>query len=168
MAQARRARDATRCRMDAGDGACDGCGMSNTSIREMQAQTSAWAAACGWGSVLIENVGLAAQRLECLVEERRLPADSRVIISQEEANAIAAKLALVMSEAAEALEELRIGRIRTAVIDGKPEGLANELADVVIRVFNLAAMLGIDMQSEIEDKMAYNRSREFRHGGKAL
>lgn len=48
----------------------------------------------------------------------------------------------------------------------KPEGLGSELADIVIRVFDLAGLVGIDIAAEIERKMKYNESRPYRHGGK--
>ena len=48
----------------------------------------------------------------------------------------------------------------------KPEGFASELADIIIRVFDLAEDLGIDIASEIARKMRFNASRSYRHGGK--
>jgi hypothetical protein len=41
-------------------------------------------------------------------------------------------------------------------------------SDVIIRVFDMAEALGLDMESLIEAKSAYNLSRPHRHGGKAL
>lgn len=67
------------------------------------------------------------------------------------------KLALIMSEAAEALEWHR---------QGKPEELPHELADIVIRTMDLAESLGIDLQSAIESKHEQNKTRPFRHGNK--
>ena len=49
---------------------------------------------------------------------------------------------------------------------GKPEGLAVELADVVIRVADLCGALGLDLAEAIERKHAYNTTRAYRHGGK--
>lgn len=48
----------------------------------------------------------------------------------------------------------------------KPEGFGSELADIVIRVFDLAEDLGIDLAAEIKRKMFFNESRAYRHGGK--
>ena len=48
----------------------------------------------------------------------------------------------------------------------KPEGVPSELADIVIRVMDCAVRYGIDLGAEIELKHAYNKTREFRHGGK--
>lgn len=52
--------------------------------------------------------------------------------------------------------------------DGKPEGVGPELADLLIRVFETAEEYGLDMDFEIERKMAYNEGREIRHGGLLL
>lgn len=48
----------------------------------------------------------------------------------------------------------------------KPEGFGSELADVIIRVFDLAEELNIDLGDEVLRKMRYNATREYRHGGK--
>lgn len=46
----------------------------------------------------------------------------------------------------------------------KPEGVAVELADAVIRIADLCGHLGIDLESAIDLKMAYNETRPFKHG----
>jgi NTP pyrophosphatase (non-canonical NTP hydrolase) len=66
-------------------------------------------------------------------------------------------LALIMSEAAEALAEDR---------KGNREAMGPELADVVLRCMNLAEALKIDLGAEIEKKAAYNVTRPYKHGGK--
>lgn len=85
-------------------------------------------------------------------------------------NVVAAKLALIHSEVSEALEEVRsAGTQATSISEGgKPEGFVVELADVVIRIGDLCGALGIDLERAVEAKMAYNRTRPYRHGGKAL
>lgn len=40
----------------------------------------------------------------------------------------------------------------------------DELADIVIRVMDLAAYKGIDLQAHIEAKVRYNTTREHKHG----
>ena len=42
----------------------------------------------------------------------------------------------------------------------------DELADIVIRVFDLAAFKGIDLEKHIKLKMKYNNMREYKHGKK--
>lgn len=48
----------------------------------------------------------------------------------------------------------------------KPEGVGSEFADVLIRLLDDCALFGIDLEAEYERKMAYNRTRPHRHGGK--
>lgn len=48
----------------------------------------------------------------------------------------------------------------------KPEGVADELADAVIRIADLCGHLGIDLEEVIEIKMAYNEGRPYKHGKK--
>ena len=50
----------------------------------------------------------------------------------------------------------------------KPEGIGSEFADILIRLLSSCDQYGIDLNTEYERKMAYNRTRSFRHGGKAL
>ena len=77
----------------------------------------------------------------------------------------AEKIALIHSEASEALEEHRSGLWVTKIDpNGKPIGVPSELADILIRVGDLAAYLGIDLEAEVAMKMAYNRTRPPKHG----
>jgi len=66
-------------------------------------------------------------------------------------------IALIHSEASEALEALR---------RDDRKGFAEELADIVIRVCDLAEIRRIDLTDEIAVKMEKNREREYKHGGK--
>lgn len=84
-------------------------------------------------------------------------------------NCILSKLALIASEAVgEAVECVRDLDFKPRRRhDGKPEGLPSELADIAIRVFDLAGAMGIDLQGAIVEKMAFNATRPHRHGGRA-
>lgn len=84
---------------------------------------------------------------------------------------VVSKLALVTSEASEAIEEIRDGQPLARTYhrdDGKPEGVPSELADILIRVLDLANMLAIDIDAIVTEKMAYNAGRGRMHGGKTL
>jgi NTP pyrophosphatase (non-canonical NTP hydrolase) len=78
-------------------------------------------------------------------------------------------LALVHSEISEAVEALRDGSPSfyvNALEVGKPEGVAVELADAVIRIADLCEARGFDLEAAIVAKLAFNRTRPYRHGGK--
>ena len=108
---------------------------------------------------------------------RSLPADQQQLhISQ--------KLMLIVSEASEAFEALRkmefpinpklphdeyyermgyefdAGTFKHFIKDT----LADECADIIIRVFDLAGWLGIDLDQHVKLKMMYNSTREKKHG----
>ena len=46
----------------------------------------------------------------------------------------------------------------------KPEGIGSEFADVLIRRLDDCGRFGIDLEAEYHRKMAYNRTRPYRHG----
>jgi NTP pyrophosphatase (non-canonical NTP hydrolase) len=50
----------------------------------------------------------------------------------------------------------------------KPCGIPIELADVVIRICDMCGALDIDLEQAIELKMAYNKTRPYRHNGKRV
>lgn len=72
---------------------------------------------------------------------------------------LGAVLALIHSEVSEALEALR---------KNDRANFEEELADTLIRVLDCATGLGIDMDANVRAKLAKNRTRGFRHGGKAV
>lgn len=79
---------------------------------------------------------------------------------------VSEKLMLVVDEVAEAHEEVRKGRLYDVIhYEGaKPCGLPIELADAVIRIFDLAMALDINIEQAISEKMEYNRTRPHKHG----
>lgn len=83
-------------------------------------------------------------------------------------------IALMHSELSEALEDIRAGlplnvlHYEEKQPTAKPYGVPSEMADVVIRVFHFCAKHGIDLDKVVSEKMAYNDSRPYKHGGKKL
>jgi len=92
-------------------------------------------------------------------------------------------LCLIHSEVSEALEADRknkyttgtIGVINSFVLDemfitdftiGVKDTFEDEMADIIIRVLDLCAFKGIDIEKHIEAKVRYNSTREFKHGKK--
>jgi hypothetical protein len=53
-------------------------------------------------------------------------------------------------------------------VDGKPEGVAVEYADCIIRILHWFARHGLSANDIVEAKMVYNDGRPYRHGGKTL
>lgn len=86
------------------------------------------------------------------------------------------EIALMHSELTEAFEEHRDGHGFTVTYydpdddrtPPKPLGIPTELADVIIRVLDTCAAKGIDIQAAVDEKLAYNATRGYRHGGKAM
>lgn len=89
-------------------------------------------------------------------------------------------LALIHSEVSEALEDFRDGKMIEQTQGGeplvaygeypdpgiKPCGFPSEMADIVIRVADLCGYLKIDLEGAVRRKLAYNKTRPSRHGGK--
>jgi NTP pyrophosphatase (non-canonical NTP hydrolase) len=77
----------------------------------------------------------------------------------DQPRSIPAVLCLIHSEVSEALEAYR---------NRDDENFAEELADVLIRVFDLAGYMAIDLDLQVKMKHEYNKQRPYRHGGKRL
>ena len=98
----------------------------------------------------------------------------------EEERTFGDMVALGHSEWSEALEEYRNHHEPTEVYYGpvpfpfpfgkpnKPLGIPIELADVLIRVFDMAGFYGIDLDEAVRLKTEYNKTRPYRHGGKVM
>ncbi len=79
-------------------------------------------------------------------------------------------LSLIHSEVSEALEEYRDHGDNIFEFGGRSSenhGFVFELADIMIRVADLAGRYRLDLEGAIKDKTKYNASREHRHGGKS-
>lgn len=70
---------------------------------------------------------------------------------------LSADVALLHSEVSEAYEAVRVGDMAN---------FAEELADVLIRLLDTAERYQVDLTTETTRKLARNRSRGYRHGGK--
>ena len=77
----------------------------------------------------------------------------------ENPHKIPAILALITSETSEALEAFR---------KNDYENFTEECADQIIRVLDLTAGLGIDIDHAIAQKLEKNKTRGYRHGGKRV
>lgn len=76
-------------------------------------------------------------------------------------------IALIHSELSEALEALRDGNGPSTKIPGF-SSIEEELADAVIRIMDFAEVRGLRLAEAIEAKTLYNKTRPYRHGGKAF
>lgn len=52
--------------------------------------------------------------------------------------------------------------------DVKPEGIAVELADALIRILDYCGHEHIDIDAIVREKHEYNKTRPYRHGGKIV
>lgn len=76
-------------------------------------------------------------------------------------SAIPELICLMHSELSEALEGFR-----TQIPSGEKGCLGEELADCIIRIFDMAVACNIDIVREVEKKHLFNQTRPYRHGNK--
>ena len=73
------------------------------------------------------------------------------------------------TELSEAYEEYRHGKGYNETYyenDTKPCGIPSEFADVIIRICDFCGAYNIDLEKIIEEKMEYNKNREYKHNKK--
>jgi len=70
-------------------------------------------------------------------------------------------LCLIHSEISEALEGYR-----NNIPMNEKGWIGEELADAVIRIWDMCDYLGIDIEREVNKKHEYNKTRSYKHGGK--
>jgi hypothetical protein len=121
-------------------------------FRETAQEVHATARSKGWWDSRDGMEKLAASESPALLEFTKVTLD-------------AACIALIHSELSEAIEAARAG---DPPDDKIPEysGVEAELADVIIRIMDIAAHRGWRVGDALEAKMAMNRGRSRMHGGK--
>ncbi len=77
------------------------------------------------------------------------------IDTSEKCKALIYALALVNTEVCEGIEAVR---------NQDTVNLAEELADTIIRILHITAIMDIDIESAVRDKMKINEQREYLHG----
>jgi len=75
--------------------------------------------------------------------------------TQTERDMMLGKLMLIVTEVAEAAEAVRHEDL---------DNFKEELADIAIRLFDIAGTMSIDLEDVIVDKMKVNEKRPFQHG----
>ncbi len=79
----------------------------------------------------------------------------RIIAHLQKTYMLPVKLMLVASELGEAMEAQR---------EGDTEHVAEEIADIFIRLYDLCGGMGIDIEKEVREKFLVNVGRPEKHG----
>lgn len=123
--------------------------------------------------------------LAALIDESYGTAKEKGWHEEDKPVTVGDRLMLMVTELAEAMEEHRrnipLGRIYfnhpTAgkcdysddlLPSWKPEGFVVELADTIIRICDMAGKHELPLERALRLKLRFNKTREHRHGGKAI
>lgn len=68
-------------------------------------------------------------------------------------------LCMIHSEVSEVVDAYR---------NGRDDEIGEELADIILRTLDLSAHMEIDIHSTVLNKLEYNKTRPYRHGGKKI
>ena len=135
--------------------------MSDAEHRELD---GGWDCCCGSLNYMAREIAKWSEGKGWITVWRRVP-EKLMLAVTELSEAMEEYRRLTIDELAE-LDTDRSIRPPSPERDGKVAKFAEEIADAIIRLLNLSASLGIDIETAIADKMARNVNRPYRHGGK--